>query len=128
MTLHADDAHGTALGPVSCLACDDEDYVRECPALDGPAVSTELCKVYRPNEYHRDSVMHRSNHDPLWLHKFGQAGYVTPIDYGQHVAREWFLQYAYRVTGAAEAAREQDVLAKAGLSKPGPHKAAETFA
>jgi hypothetical protein len=90
-------------------------------------MSTELCKVYRPNEFHRAAMMHRSNHDPLWLHNFGQVGYVTAIDYGQHVARELALQAAYVASGAAERARERYELAKASLSKPRPQKAAETF-
>jgi hypothetical protein len=94
---------------------------------EGENMSTELCRVYRPNEFHRDAVMHRSNHDPLWLHNFGQPGYVTPIDYGQHVARELALQAAYVASGAAEKAAERYAVALAGLRKPRPQKAAETF-
>lgn len=89
--------------------------------------STELAIIYRPNEYHRDSAMHRSNHDPLWLHNFGQGGYVTPADYGQHVARELALQAAYVASGAAQRAVERYMAAKAAMLAPKPKRASGTI-
>lgn len=81
-------------------------------------MTTDIARIYRPNEFHRDTVMHPSNHDPLWLHNFGQPGYVTPIDYGAHVARELALQAAYVASGAAGAAAGRYALALAALRKP----------
>ena len=90
-------------------------------------MGTDLARIYRPNEFHRNPVMHRSNHDPLWLHNFGQPGYVTVNDYGQHVAREAALNAEWVSSGAAAAAAARYAAALAAMrAARKPAKALET--
>lgn len=86
-------------------------------------MTKELARIYRPADFYRwpGPLTHPSNHDPLWLHKFGQPWYRTVTDYGQHLAREaqaraeWDAIYA-------ELAEERYQAAKARMNAPKPKK------